>query len=544
MNTSFLLSPGPWSSLIGTVLFHFLWQGTLLAMGLALMLRALHDRGASERHAWSCATLAAMLLSPVLTGIWLLSRSPMAAPLSMDPPAISSELSSPIFAGPMDGGPAWSWTPWIAWAWLIGVTVFATRLIGGWWQVHRISTRHAHPAPPEWQARLRELQSALGVTQAVRLLESARTHGPIVAGWLRPVILIPLGLTAQLPPAQIEALLLHELAHIRGGDFLINLFQRFAETVLFYHPAVWWVSAQIEREREHRCDDWVRQTQGDGRVLAEALLNLLERPRAASALVLAADGGTVSDRIRRLLGAPILAPSPRTKSWRRAVIALALLTVGVWAWPLATAPRLYVSTTRVQLFNPNAANQGYDPFWMQTQMEMLRSKRVLENVVAILKLGEKWSLKPADAANRLRPRVKVAQLRNTTLMEIRVGSEDPAEAAAIADAIADRGREMEIQEVVNVKDVAVVNTSRRQSHMEQLLAETKHAVASAPLDSPERRYLEKRREMIEGLLLDEQRKVILAELDRSESPVTKPRLEIVDRAVPGRKRLLWNTGSF
>ena len=94
------------------------------------------------------------------------------------------------------------------------------------------------------------------------LLESSLAGVPVVVGYCA-VILMPVGLLTGLPAGQIEAILLHELAHIRRRDYLVNLLQTFVEGLLFYHPAVWWISAVIRAEREHCCDDAVVSTQGD-----------------------------------------------------------------------------------------------------------------------------------------------------------------------------------------------------------------------------------------------------------------------------------------
>ena len=107
----------------------------------------------------------------------------------------------------------------------------------------------------KWRQSLRRLCGQLRIRRPVRLLESALVDVPMVIGWLRPVILLPASALSGLTPQQLEAIIAHELAHIRRHDYLINLLQSLIETLLFYHPAVWWVSRQIRREREHCCDD-------------------------------------------------------------------------------------------------------------------------------------------------------------------------------------------------------------------------------------------------------------------------------------------------
>ena len=116
------------------------------------------------------------------------------------------------------------------------------------------------PRPVFWQERLDRLARALRLSRPVALLESCLAEVPVVIGYVRPVILMPVGLLAGLPAGQVESILLHELAHIRRHDYLVNLLQTSVEGLLFYHPAVWWISGVIRAERENCCDDLVVAT--------------------------------------------------------------------------------------------------------------------------------------------------------------------------------------------------------------------------------------------------------------------------------------------
>ena len=142
----------------------------------------------------------------------------------------------------------------------------------------------------------------------VRLLESAEIGTPVVLGWLKPVVLLPVGLVVGVSPAHVEALLAHEFAHLRRHDYLVNVLQRIIESLLFYHPAVWWISRRIRVEREICCDDLAAQALGDRRVLADALVTLAEREAVESGWVLAATGGSLTERVQRLLKEPVSAP--------------------------------------------------------------------------------------------------------------------------------------------------------------------------------------------------------------------------------------------
>src|SRR6185437_9604420 len=139
---------------------------------------------------------------------------------------------------------------WVVVVWLVGALAFWVRLAGGWVVAARMRSMLVRRAPPEWQESFRVLSAQIGVSRPVQLLVSALVQVPTVVGWLRPIVLVPVGALGGLPPEHVEALLLHELAHIRRHDYLVNILQSVAESLLFYHPAVWWLSGHIRAERE------------------------------------------------------------------------------------------------------------------------------------------------------------------------------------------------------------------------------------------------------------------------------------------------------
>jgi len=161
----------------------------------------------------------------------------------------------------------------------------------------------------------------LGVTKPVRMLSTSAIDVPTVIGWWRPAVLVPVSACLQLSPAQLEAVLAHELAHIRRHDYLVNALQNVVETVLFYHPAVWWLSGRIREEREQCCDDLAVSVCEDRVMYARALVLLEESRQQSPAFGLAATGGSLLTRVHRLLGTP--RPRPR------APLALVLCTLSL-----------------------------------------------------------------------------------------------------------------------------------------------------------------------------------------------------------------------
>ena len=311
MNAMQMLSSRAWVEPLGWTLIHFLWQGLSIALLYAAARRMMARRSSPNgRYLLACAALAAMIAAPLAT--WRLMQPPDASPgsayhIPSIPPAPSTTvvaeatLPDSVRAPVANVQPA-QFLAWIVIVWLAGAAVFWFRLAGGWVVAARMRSTLIRHAPPEWQEALRKLGAQIHLFRPVRLLVSALVQVPTVVGWLRPVVLVPVGALGGLPAEYMEALLLHELAHIRRHDCLVNMLQSVAEAMLFYHPAVWWVSGHIRAERELCCDDVAVAVSGDALPYARALAHLeSSRPSHLSAAV-AASGGSLADRIARLLG--------------------------------------------------------------------------------------------------------------------------------------------------------------------------------------------------------------------------------------------------
>lgn len=345
---------------LGWALLHLLWQGTLVAAVLALALRVIGRQAAVARYALACGALALMLALPVAT---FGRHYASAAPASSAEAAVSTAVPAPApatFTAPTFPAPRHAFTPaapvfasgaelatlpgqalgfvgqslpWLVLAWGLGVALSSLRLLAGWLRLRRL-VRAATPAPLEWQQRLEALSSRLGMKRAVRLLQSAAVEVPSAVGWLRPVVLLPASALTGLTTRQLEMILAHELAHIRRYDFVVNLAQTLVETLLFYHPAVWWVSRVIRVEREHCCDDIAAGTSGSALSYARALTALEELrvlPSLAPNPALSALGGSLPERVRRL----VLTPASRCSSrWVAGASVLTLMSSLAVAAPI------------------------------------------------------------------------------------------------------------------------------------------------------------------------------------------------------------------
>jgi beta-lactamase regulating signal transducer with metallopeptidase domain len=309
MKTLTMLAGQPYAQALAWALLHFLWQGAILALGAMAIFR-LFRGSASARYLTGIVTLAAMLTAPVATTVWIAAHTDVARESAAvaagfdESPARSSlaETHAVTPAAPVARtARALPLTALVLLVWTIGVAALSVRLLGGWITARRVARRVMQPAAPEIQAMVGRLASRLSLRRIVRIVESAGVRVPIMIGWLKPVVILPTAVASGFTPDQIEALIVHELAHVRRHDYLVNLLQTMVETVLFYHPAVWWVSRRVRAEREHCCDD-VAVTICDRLVYARALSDLAEM--AAPHLAMAASNGSLVERVRRILGRP------------------------------------------------------------------------------------------------------------------------------------------------------------------------------------------------------------------------------------------------
>lgn len=289
-------------------LLHFLWQGALLGLLAALALALLRNARPQARYAVACAALLACVLWPAFT-LW------QALMQAGDAVSVATAANAGIEVAPATDAsalrqvvplPANDPLPWIVALWAAGVAVCSLRMAGGLFWVRRLC-RHAQvEADAQWQACLQRLAARMGIGRKVALRVSDGDEGPVTAGWWRPVVLLPVAVVARMPADLVEALIAHELAHVRRHDYLVNLLQGAVETLLFYHPVVWWLSHRIRIERELVADDLAAAALGEPRRLALALSEL-DRHAGVRSLAPptryapAAHGGHLMSRIRQLV---------------------------------------------------------------------------------------------------------------------------------------------------------------------------------------------------------------------------------------------------
>ena len=341
------LLASPLAARLGWTCLHSLWQGLAIAAVLAIALRLVPRRSSAATNARYLIATAALVALPVAAVATFAivepgvnpaaakatsdaasatasrsARDGAAAPASAAhaptivlPPHLAIAAARPAaresFATVSTAATAAldqlrPWLPAIAGVWLAGALLAAGRMTCGYWLTRRMVARGEPLADGRFQASVERWRRALGIDAAVRVLASAAVEAPIVVGWLKPVILWPAAALLGLPAHELDALVVHELAHVRRQDALMNLLQACIDVLFFHHPAAWWISGQVRAEREHCADDLAVRVLEAGHAgsrlsYAKALLALEER-RQAHALALAANGGSLLDRIRRLAG--------------------------------------------------------------------------------------------------------------------------------------------------------------------------------------------------------------------------------------------------
>ena len=353
---------------LGWTLLHSLWQGAAVAGMVAMALWMLPRASSNTRYLVALAGLLLSLALPAATFQLVSVATPHLAPLTIadqlrsqsalsrastdregiplaprgsaamipsttDEPSRSPAVLAPsgitqpssiaqIAALAAKLEPAF---PCLVGTWILGVLSLSLWHLGGWIAAQRLKSLGTHPADAAAHKLLARLMRRMNLRRPVRLMQSVLVETPLVLGWLRPVILVPASVLSGLSPAQLEAILAHELAHIRRHDYLVNLLQIVIETLLFYHPAIWWLSRQVRREREHCCDDLAVQVCGDRLTYATALAAIEEVRQPDATLAMAAGGGVLLSRIRRLLATSSRPPLRQSRSLVAACLAMSLV---------------------------------------------------------------------------------------------------------------------------------------------------------------------------------------------------------------------------
>ncbi|MCK5226501.1 MAG: M48 family metalloprotease, partial [Planctomycetes bacterium] len=307
---------------LGWTLAHFVWQATTIALILAAILKLLHKSSANLRYIITCMALALIVVMPAVTIRMIDVSSNIIVPINRSAtelpktntdtqtfleipqiePTIKITASSRISLKDKFIETIEPVLPYSVAGWLAGVFGLSLWHLGGWRQLQKLRKKMLKNVPYQIAVTTKKLSHMLGIKKTINIAESALVEVPTVIGHLKPIILLPASALTGLSVQQIEAILAHELAHIKRHDYLVNILQTVVEILGFYHPAVWWVSHKIRAERENCCDDIAVNLCSDKVCYARALTTMEEIRTDKLSLAVAASGGNLLMRIRRLLG--------------------------------------------------------------------------------------------------------------------------------------------------------------------------------------------------------------------------------------------------
>lgn len=333
MNTLENLIPANLASAVGETFMHALWQLAGVAVLLLLTLLFVNRKAAAQRYRLGTIALGLMLALPIGTFFYVFE--PAEAGTSISGAAfISSEVAEfgifPVATSEttlLEQVTAFfnQYAQLIFGLWMVGTFFFALRFAGGYYQVQRLRRRHTVAVPEEFAASLEQLAERMGIRRRVTLMQSRLIDSPLVVGVFKPMVLVPMGMLTGLSSEQIECILTHELAHVRRLDYFVNIMQSMVEILLFFHPAVWWVSKMVREERENACDQVVVDLKENRMVYAHALLNLEVMRSKRPQLALGANGGKLFLRIQRITGGESTPKRPYTRGLFLGLFSLILI---------------------------------------------------------------------------------------------------------------------------------------------------------------------------------------------------------------------------
>ena len=294
--------------LMALTLLHFLWQGTAFA-ALAYAAMAF-CRSAASRYAMGMVMLVMMAVAPAATYLALQGQQ-SGGTVAMNSVKVEAGGTAIVTANPAKsvakptGAPVTDGVPgyflWLVEIWFAGVMLLGLRSAGGVFVVERMRRKESNLVGEQMREFCATLQKKMGLQRLVNFYECNRLDAPAVAGWLRPVVMLPVTALTGLSEAQLSSVIAHELAHIKRYDALVNSFQIGVETLLFYHPGVWWLNKKIREERENCCDDVAVEVCGNPLTYAHALARMAES-RMSPRLMMAANSRPLAARVARLLG--------------------------------------------------------------------------------------------------------------------------------------------------------------------------------------------------------------------------------------------------
>jgi bla regulator protein BlaR1 len=332
MNTLQNIFSASWADVLGWTLLHSLWQALAIVLLLYSSFRIFSQLSSQAKYTLACLGMLLTFVSSIVTFTLTyqhqrnapipFSNNGVAQLTAIHNDLISESISNPLIQLQHYIDP---YISLIVLAWIVGTLCFSARLIGGYIYISKLR-QHATFVNNAWTDKLTTLAAELGIYRALTLGQSSMIDTPMVIGYIKPIILVPIGMFNGLTTAELETIFLHELAHIRRHDYIINLLQSIIEVIFFFNPFVWIISRLVRREREYCCDDTVIGKHADTRAYAHALARLEESRISTNAFALSLGGNRneLLNRIKR-----IMERSFKPKMHRDRIIPVVVLVAGL-----------------------------------------------------------------------------------------------------------------------------------------------------------------------------------------------------------------------
>lgn len=309
MSTIAGLLSADWANALGWTLFHSIWQSLVILLIVMAFMRFIPTKFSGVRYVLTSGGLF-FFIGTVLSTFIYLADGPASSTVNAEPnaqiedtivrmpmPSTAVEKTLSAISSVINGNMSL-----ILGCWIAGFLFSVARLTNGVYLTCKLRA-NALLLEEEWSDYVQRAARNLGITRLVGLAESASVSSPIVIGYLKPMIIVPMGMLTGLTTEQLETIFIHELAHIKRHDFLINCIQSLVETIFFFNPFILILSNWIRREREYCCDDLVVAQHGGAKAYAHALTRLAEVRLLTPAfgLPLANGKNHLLNRIRRIM---------------------------------------------------------------------------------------------------------------------------------------------------------------------------------------------------------------------------------------------------
>ena len=384
---------------MGWTVLHSLWQATLIAILSGVVMIVLRKKTAQTRYIVHNFALYGVLLAAMVTFSFYYNSNKttkqaepiakIATPAPAPKPTTKFSFETPeslkitIEAGDLqpivaekeatpaplsiEGMKAYfdANIYFVVMVWLLGVGLFILKLLGGISYVYYLRNQHNFPVDEYWFEMVEDLSKRVNIQKNIALVESALVRSPVVVGYLKPMILFPIGAINRLNAEEVEAILAHEIAHVMRHDYVFNIIQSVIEALFYFNPAVWWISANIRAERENCCDDVAIQLCGNSMAYAKSLVVVQEMQYYSAAFAMGFAGQRKNQLLLRVQR--VLNQSNNKTNVMEKLIATCLIVIGMvfisYGGPKELLPNLFDKTN---FFESNDATLSMNGYWNAT----------------------------------------------------------------------------------------------------------------------------------------------------------------------------------